>query len=92
MVPHAKVPGFCDPAEYEQGKLIPCAEWEQIEEGDVVVVQRDGGALLEGEVDTRTQDASVFWVWLDEGRGRIAVYADDDTRVWLPEAFALGRS
>ncbi|MFF2315287.1 hypothetical protein ACFVTE_03360 [Arthrobacter sp. NPDC058097] len=31
------------------------------------------------------EDASIFWVWLDHGRGRIAVHQDDDVKVWFEE-------
>jgi hypothetical protein len=75
------------PISYEKGNELPCSEWGQLEEGHYVLVQRDGEPLLAGEVDDRTQDASVFWVWLDGGRGRIAVYADEVSAVWLPKGY-----
>jgi hypothetical protein len=40
-----------------------------------------------GAIDVLTGDASVFWVWLDGGRGRIAVYVDVETL--LPEGYRL---
>jgi hypothetical protein len=51
------------------------------------VVKRDGEGLLAGAIDVLTEDASVFWVWLDGSRGRIAVYVDEET--WLPEGYRL---
>jgi hypothetical protein len=45
-------------------------------------VQRNGEFPLVGEIDELTHDASVFWVWLEGGRGRIAVYTDEGTSVW----------
>ena len=77
------------PFSHEKGYELPSSQWGQLEEGHYVMVQRDGEPLLAGEVDTRTQDASVFWVWLDGGRGRIAVYADEGTCVWLPRGYCL---
>jgi hypothetical protein len=70
---------------YERGRELPWSEWTQLEEGHCVIVQRDGGRVLSGEVDVVGHDASVFWIWLDGGRGRIAVYPDEGTSVWLPE-------
>lgn len=74
---------------YDKGNELPSSQWGQLEEGHYVIVQRDGEPLLAGEVDVRTQDASVFWVWLDGGRGRTAVYADEGTSVWLPRGYYL---
>ena len=74
---------------YDKGAELPSREWDQLEEGHQVLVQRDGLEPLAGEVDAVTHDASVFWVWLDGGRGRIAVYVDEGTRVWLPKGYCL---
>lgn len=73
----------------ERGNELPSNQWDQLEEGHYVIVQRGADALTAGEVDDRTRDASVFWVWLDGGRGRIAVYDDEDTCVWLPKGYHL---
>jgi hypothetical protein len=80
---------FLAPVPYDKGSELPPGEWEQLEEGHYVMVQRDGEPVLAGEVDIRTHDASVFWVWLDGGRGRIAVYSDEGTHVWLPNGYRL---
>jgi hypothetical protein len=77
---------FLAPVSYDKGNELPCSEWGQLEQGHSVIVQRDDGPLLGGEVDVRTYDASVLWIWLDGGAGRIAVYADQGTRVWVPKA------
>lgn len=82
-------PLFLGPVEYDEGEELPCSEWGQLEEGHLVMVQRDRGPIVTGEVDVLTHDASVFWVWLDGGRGRIAVCADGDTRVLLPKGYHL---
>jgi hypothetical protein len=50
------------------------------------IVKRDGEGLGAGAIDVLTEDASVFRVWLDGERERIAVYADDETCVWFPRA------
>lgn len=74
---------------HERTKL-PSSKWDQLKAGHRVVVQRPGGPLLPGEVDVISPDASVFWVWLDGGRGRIAVHMDDkNTGVWLPTGSPL---
>jgi hypothetical protein len=51
------------------------------------VVKRDGEGILAEATDVLTEDASVFWVWLGGGRGRIAVYVHEET--WLPEGYRL---
>lgn len=67
-----------------KGYELPATMWGQLEKGHYVVVQRDGEPKLGGEVEAIALDASIFWVRLDQGRGRIAVYVDERTRVWLP--------
>lgn len=84
-----EMPALLGPVAYDKGEELPCSEWDQLEEGHLVIIQRDGRPLLPGEVDAVTHDASVFWVWLDGGRGRIAVYVDEGTRVWLPRGYRL---
>jgi hypothetical protein len=71
---------FCD-----KGEDLLYGQWSQLEEGHCVIFQRDEEPPLAGIVDMRTEDASVFWVFLNNGRGRIAVYADEGTSVWLPK-------
>lgn len=71
---------FCD-----KGEELLYGQWSQLEEGHCVIVQRDDEPPLAGIVDVRTEDASVFWVLLNNGRGRIAVYAAEGTSVWLPK-------
>ncbi|BCW77932.1 hypothetical protein NicSoilB11_42570 (plasmid) [Arthrobacter sp. NicSoilB11] len=77
------------PKAHEKGEELLAADWAQLEEGHYVIVQRDSEPAVSGEVDVVTQDASVFWVWLDGGRGRIAVYGDEGFRVWLPQGYRL---
>lgn len=60
-----------------------------MEEGVYVLVERDSSPLHGGEVDEITNDASVVWIWLDGGRGRIALFEDEGTRVWLPKGYEL---
>lgn len=83
------MPGLPTRLRYAKGAELPSREWDQLEEGHRVIVQRDGLKPFAGEVDAVTHDASVFWVWLDGGRGRIAVYVDEGTRVWLPRGDRL---
>lgn len=74
---------------YEKGKELPPSEWDQLEPGHLVMVQRGDEPLSSGEVDVRAYDADVFWMWLDGGRGRVAVWADERTHVWLPRGYRL---
>jgi hypothetical protein len=70
---------------FDKGDDLPCKKWGRLQEGCHVMVQCAGETILKGEVDVVSPDASIFWVWLDGGRGRIAVYADENTNVWLPK-------
>lgn len=88
MMP-AHAAGALGQTPYEKGEELPCSEWGLLEEGVYVLVERDTGQLLGGEVDDLTHDASVFWLWLDGGRGRIALYNDERIRVWLPRGCSL---
>jgi hypothetical protein len=71
----------------DQDEELSYSQWGQLEEGRYVIVQRNNEPPLAGKVDTRTEDASVLWVWLDDGLGRIAVYADEGARIWLPKSY-----
>ncbi len=77
------------PVSDQKGDKLPPNLWDQLQEGHCVLVERAGEALLSGEVDVVAPDASIFWVWLDGGRGRIAVYTDEGTAVWLPKDYRL---
>jgi hypothetical protein len=45
--------------------------------------------LFAGALDVLTEDVSAFWGWLNGSRGRKAVYADQEIRIWLPECYRL---
>ena len=61
-------------------------DWERLTPGDRVSIHLDGNAAHSGLVDIVAPDASIFWVLLDEGRGRVAIHEGDDASVWLIEA------
>ena len=54
--------------------LLQPFEWELLEPGDEVWVQRQGQVRHPGSVDVITEDSQTFWVWLHQGRGRIVVH------------------
>jgi hypothetical protein len=72
-------------APHDKGNALPGSMWGQLEEGDYIIIERDGEPTMGGEVEIVSADASVFWVRIDRGRGRIAVHADAGTSVWLPK-------
>jgi hypothetical protein len=88
-VPPATTFGPIGPNEYEKGDELQSKEWGLLEKGVYVLVERDKASLLRGEVDDLTGDASVIWIWLDGGRGRIALFDEEGTRVWLPKGYSL---
>ena len=77
------------PAPYEIGAELSPSQWKQLEEGQYVLVQRQGAGVRGGEVDVLTAHATIFWVLLDGGQGRIAIFDDEDIRVWLPRGCRL---
>ncbi|MFS2087734.1 hypothetical protein [Paenarthrobacter nicotinovorans] len=72
---------------YEKEDELQSNHWALLEEGVYVLVERDNGPVLGGEVDELTRDASVVWIWLDGGRGRIALFRDEGTRIWMPKGY-----
>jgi hypothetical protein len=63
---------------------LSVAEWIHLNAGDNVAIQRAGESLRTGRIDDITEDAKIFWVHLDHGRGRILVHEGDKSVVrWL---------
>jgi hypothetical protein len=59
------------------------SEWHVLQPLDRVRVKRPGESSDTGSVDQVMAGAAVFWVWLDDGKGRILVHQDDGrTAVW----------
>ena len=61
--------------------LLPY-EWTELDAGHRVTVHIGEGRILCGSVDVIADDASIFWLWLDNGGGRVAIHEDDDVKVW----------
>ena len=57
-------------------------DWVDINPGNKVLVKRQGENALHGSVDDVAEDGSFFWVWMDEGRGRVLISEDDGSTVW----------
>ncbi|MBT8160962.1 MULTISPECIES: hypothetical protein [Arthrobacter] len=75
-------------APYEPGAELSHGQWKKLEEGQYVIIQRLGEPVRAGEIDILNYHATIFWVQIDGG-GRVAVYEDDGTRVWLPKGCRL---
>lgn len=69
---------------------LPRAEWTGLRPEDRVRVQLERRTTEAATVDMIADDASVFWVWLDNGRGRVAIHRDDDVKVWFEERRLAG--
>ncbi|MFK0002712.1 hypothetical protein [Paenarthrobacter sp. NPDC090522] len=61
------------------------AEWAGLMPLDRVRIQLESRAVEFGSVDLIADDASIFWVWLDNGHGRVAVHQHDNVKVWREE-------
>lgn len=60
---------------------LSAEQWNQLNPGDDVVVQREGESPHAGQIDAITDDGKIFWVQLYYGRGRILVHEDNTTSV-----------
>lgn len=58
-------------------------DWVRLNADDGVIVRTPDGYTRAGLVDAVTNDASVFWLWLDGGGGRTAVLEEEGCHVWL---------
>lgn len=57
-------------------------EWTELDADHRVTVHTGEGGTLCGSVDVVADDASIFWLWLDNGGGRVAIHEGDDVKVW----------
>jgi len=57
-------------------------QWIHLNSGDTVIIQRAGEAPNTGQIDEVNEEATMFWVLLDQGRGRILVHAGDESLVY----------
>ncbi|WP_021474421.1 hypothetical protein [Paenarthrobacter ureafaciens] len=63
-------------------RLLTDSQWDTLEAADRVAIRRQGENLQTGTVDGPIENPDVFWVWLDEGRGRVLLHRDDEPRIW----------
>ncbi|MET3812400.1 hypothetical protein [Arthrobacter sp. UYEF3] len=77
------------PAKAARGGKLAIEDWVLLNPGYRVRVQRENESVTAGFVDVVAPDASVFWVWLDDGRGRVALHEHDNVAVWLEEDAVL---
>ena len=60
-------------------------EWTELDVDHRLTVHTGEGRILCGSVDVIADDASIFWLWLDNGGGRVAIHEGDDVKVWRTE-------
>lgn len=63
--------------------VLPPNNWIWLNEGDRVRIRCRELPPVSATVDMVAADASIFWVWLDGGRGRIGIHEYDMVTVWL---------
>ncbi|MFF1828240.1 hypothetical protein [Paenarthrobacter sp. NPDC058040] len=66
-----------------RGTALTTDDWIWLNAGDRVRVQRENEIAATGSIDVVSGDASIFWVWLDDGRGRVALHMEAKVSVWL---------
>ncbi|MEW1980561.1 hypothetical protein AB0333_06485 [Citricoccus sp. NPDC079358] len=57
-------------------------DWRILREGEPIAVQRLGESRQTGIVDGAVESPNAFWVWLDDGKGRILLHREDKPRIW----------
>lgn len=67
------------------GPPLTTDDWVFLNPNDRVLVRARDASLESGVVDVVASDASVFWIWLDGGRGRITIHESDVVQVWFEE-------
>ena len=82
---HSYTEGSLCPPEPVPGEKLEVEKWVWLNSGQRVRVKREREAVSGGFVDLVAPDASIFWVWLDDGRGRIALHEDDKVSVWYED-------
>lgn len=60
-------------------------DWVFLNANDRICVRWENHVVNYGTVDVVAPDASVIWLWLDSGRGRVALHEDDSVSVWFEE-------
>jgi hypothetical protein len=56
-------------------------DWVYLNIGDSVSVRRTNDSYRTGYIDAINDEATIFWVQLDEGRGRVLIYDGDGSQV-----------
>lgn len=82
--PH-RMPRLSGNEQREAPEALTPDNWVWLNPDDRVKVQREREAMATGVIDVVAPDASIFWIWLDGGRGRVALHMDDNVSVWLEE-------
>lgn len=66
-------------------KPLTADDWIHLNTGDEVVIERAGELPQRGQVDDVNDDASIFWIHLYGGRGRILVHEGHGSVVMFNE-------
>ena len=63
-----------------QTRTLDYHNWIHLNPGDRVIVRRNGSAPEQATVDTVSEDASYFWVWID-GQNRTLIFHGDGSLI-----------
>ncbi|MHC6229138.1 hypothetical protein ACX5I6_05225 [Arthrobacter sp. MMS24-T111] len=66
------------PAEHFQRVL----NWCQLSRTEEVTVHRPNQNMITGRIDMVALDGSVFWIILDDGKGRTMIHRNDNAKVY----------
>lgn len=67
--------------ESNHGDLLLSEDWIYLNTGDKVVVHRQREARCSGRIDEVSDDATILWIHLDHGRGRILIFEGDGSMI-----------
>lgn len=68
--------------ETQERAQLTYEDWVDLNSGEKVLIKRPREIAAYGTVDDISDDASCFWVWLDEDQGRVLISEGDGSTVW----------
>jgi hypothetical protein len=67
------------------GPPMRLEDWVFLNAEDNVIVRLPDGRIFAGLIDAVANDASVFWLWVDGGGGRLAIHEEEGCQLWRPD-------
>ncbi|WP_307612847.1 hypothetical protein [Pseudarthrobacter sp. W1I19] len=56
--------------------------WKYLLPDEPVLLRREGRTVNAGWIDEINDDATILWVYLHSGMGRVLIHAEDGVEIW----------